>query len=161
MPRFVILEHRVGESLPRASAPVHWDWMFEVDGSLRTWATKPIEVLVQGNRILPDRPATDGPLFTFAQQLPDHRLAYLDIQGDIGGNRGTVKQLLTGECMVMQDTVDVFEVQLNVSGDTNQRKLVLQRLRGRDLEVSIMMDDTTVDRPWSLRLESSGGSFGE
>jgi hypothetical protein len=66
MPRFVILEH---------DHPfLHWDFMLEVDGLLKTWR-------------LPAPPA-DGP--RTATAIGDHRLAYLDYQGPVSGARGTV-----------------------------------------------------------------------
>jgi hypothetical protein len=68
MPRFVILEHD--------HPHLHWDLMLEVDGALRTWR-------------LP-APPCDGP--REATALGDHRLAYLDYEGPVSGNRGTVKR---------------------------------------------------------------------
>lgn len=67
MPRFVILEH---------DHPfLHWDLMLERDGVLKTWrlAAAPTE-----------------PGVIAAEYLADHRLAYLDYEGPLSGNRGAV-----------------------------------------------------------------------
>lgn len=68
MPRFVILEHD--------HPSLHWDLMLESGAALRTWrlAAPPI----------PDA----GPIV--AEALADHRLAYLDYEGPVRGDRGTV-----------------------------------------------------------------------
>ncbi|MGC3969442.1 MAG: DNA polymerase ligase N-terminal domain-containing protein [Pirellulales bacterium] len=72
MPRYVILRH---ELPPSADRPSHWDFMLETTGVLRTWA------LVEP----PDRAEPQA-----AEALPDHRLAYLEIEGEISGGRGFV-----------------------------------------------------------------------
>jgi len=70
--RFVVLKH----TTPADSArPTHWDLMLETDGVLRTWA-------------LPAEPAASETMI--AESLADHRLAYLDYEGPIAGNRGDV-----------------------------------------------------------------------
>lgn len=69
MPRYVILEH---------DHPVlHWDFMLEAGGVLRTWR---LESAPKG-----------GDEIT-AEPLPDHRLHYLDYEGPVSGDRGTVKR---------------------------------------------------------------------
>ena len=73
MPRFVILEHRWDG--------VHWDVMLESGDALRTWAV--------------DAPIASGVLLP-ARALADHRLAYLDYEGPISGDRGTVRRLDRG-----------------------------------------------------------------
>lgn len=68
MPRFVILEHDHPE--------LHWDLMLESGAVLRTWRLA-VPPRASGERIA-------------AIALPDHRLAYLDYEGPVSGNRGTV-----------------------------------------------------------------------
>ena len=70
MPRYVILRH---ENRNPAEPSVHWDLMLEAGTSLRTWALAALPVA--GESIA-------------AEQLPDHRLHYLDYEGPISGNRG-------------------------------------------------------------------------
>src|SRR5262245_5237740 len=74
MPRFVILEH----DFPT----LHWDFMLEVNGMLRTWR-------------LPQPPADEREMV--AEALGDHRLAYLDYEGPVSNNRGSVKRWDRGE----------------------------------------------------------------
>ncbi len=68
MPRFVVLEH----DSPRG---LHWDLMLETAGVLATWA-------------LPQPP--EPGLTLEAEALPDHRPAYLDYEGKLSGDRGSV-----------------------------------------------------------------------
>jgi hypothetical protein len=70
MPRFVVLEH----DSPRG---LHWDLLLETAGVLATWA-------------LP-RPPEPG-LTLEAEALPDHRPAYLDYEGKLSGDRGSVSR---------------------------------------------------------------------
>ncbi len=72
MPRFVILHH---ETPPGYDRPPHWDLMLKSDRALRTWALA--------------EPPCAGRLIA-AEELADHRLAYLDYQGDVSGGRGSV-----------------------------------------------------------------------
>lgn len=69
-PRFVLLEHRWGG--------VHWDFMLERDGVLKTWALD-----------APPRPGGE----VDARELPDHRAAYLDYEGPISRGRGAVSRV--------------------------------------------------------------------
>lgn len=75
MPRFVILEHDHLE--------LHWDFMLESDGVLKTWR-------------LGSPPVLDGEAMAVTA-LPDHRLLYLDYEGPVSGGRGTVKCWDCGE----------------------------------------------------------------
>ena len=85
MPRFVLLRHTLPDN---SSLATHWDFMLEHDGALRTWAL--------------DAEPVDG-LEISALQLADHRLAYLEYEGEVSGGRGWVTRLdrgsysLTGE----------------------------------------------------------------
>ena len=68
MPRFVILRH----DSPRGE---HFDFMLEASGVLKTWA-------------LPRAP--EAGVEMECEALADHRLAYLDYEGPISGDRGVV-----------------------------------------------------------------------
>ncbi len=72
MPRFVILEHD--------HPTLHWDLMLEDAGRLLTWRlpAAPSDPAVQRGRVL------------VATPLADHRLAYLNYEGPVSGNRGRV-----------------------------------------------------------------------
>lgn len=79
MPRFAILCHQPGNNSTR---PLHWDLMFECGDALRTFAC-----LVE--------PHMRQPLQLEA--LDDHRLAYLDYEGPVSGERGAVTRWDEGE----------------------------------------------------------------
>lgn len=70
LPRFALLEHvRDG---------VHWDFLLERDGVLKTWALDGVPA-----------PGVER----IARPLPDHRLIYLDYEGPISGDRGSVRRV--------------------------------------------------------------------
>lgn len=69
MPRFVILEHD--------HPHLHWDLMLEADDVLRTWR-------------LAETPEVGKVIEATA--LGDHRIAYLDYEGPVSRNRGTVQR---------------------------------------------------------------------
>jgi hypothetical protein len=79
MPRFVVLRHEFPVDHPRAT---HWDLMLEWGTKLRTWA-------------LAEEPFSD--VETEAEPLADHRLEYLDYEGPVSGNRGSVVRWDSGE----------------------------------------------------------------
>lgn len=74
MPHFVILEH--DDSQGR-----HFDFMLETAEGLKTWA---IPSAPQVNVEIP------------CVMLPDHRRLYLDYEGPVSGDRGTVRQWAGG-----------------------------------------------------------------
>jgi hypothetical protein len=90
MPRFVILEH----AHPRG---LHYDLMLEIDESLKTWE-------------LAEPPALGRELR--AKILPDHRLAYLNYEGPVSENRGTVKQWEKGSYRLIEQLNDSITVEL-------------------------------------------------
>lgn len=81
MPRFAILCH----DSPRGR---HWDFLVEAGDVLKTWA-------------LAEWPQSDVELT--CEALPDHRLAYLDYEGEISGGRGTVARCDGGTCQTRSD----------------------------------------------------------
>src|SRR5438270_13660234 len=68
--RFVVLEHKWNG--------MHWDFMIEDDGRLRTWAI--------------DAPPVTGKELP-ARALHDHRLDYLTYEGPVSGGRGSVRRV--------------------------------------------------------------------
>ena len=89
MSRFAILEHH--------HEGVHWDFMLETAGRLRTWRLE--SAPAEGQAI----PATP---------LPDHRMVYLDYEGEISGNRGHVIRWDRGEFYWVEDRRGWVEVEL-------------------------------------------------
>jgi hypothetical protein len=74
VPRFVVLRH---------DHPwLHWDLMLEVGAVLRTWR-------------LSAPPSTGETVF--AEPLGDHRAIYLDYEGPVSGDRGSVRRWDAGE----------------------------------------------------------------
>jgi DNA polymerase Ligase (LigD) len=92
MPRFVLLEHRW--------EGIHWDLMLERGAVLSTWAFD-----------VPVIPDADLP----ARALPDHRRIYLEYQGDVSGDRGTVRRIDEGTYIPMIWEDDRIHLQMEGS----------------------------------------------
>jgi hypothetical protein len=89
MPRFVCLEH---------DHPfLHWDFMLEAGAALRTWRLA--------------SPPQPGAILE-ATSLGDHRLAYLDYEGPVSGNRGSVTRWEHGTYELIEETADTLVVRL-------------------------------------------------
>jgi hypothetical protein len=90
MPRFVVLQH---------DHPfLHWDLMLETGASLRTWR-------------LEATPCAD--VVIAATALGEHRLAYLDYEGPVSGNRGKVVRWDRGTYVLLEDADDKVVVELD------------------------------------------------
>ena len=89
MHRFVLLEH--DHPTP------HRDLMLEVGAALWTWRLDAI-------------PRPGGPCG--AIRLADHRLFYLDYEGPVSGDRGTVKRIAGGVYAWVEDTPARIVVEL-------------------------------------------------
>ncbi len=98
MPRYVILLHELpaGHELARGAAK-HWDLMLEWGPALRTWA-------------LACEPAYG--MTCDAEQLADHRLAYLDYEGPVSGNRGHVTRWDAGQYEIVSRAEDFLNLTL-------------------------------------------------
>lgn len=92
MPRFVVLLHETPPGYPRGT---HFDLMLEHAGLLRTWALEKLPAA--GESVV-------------AERLPDHRLAYLDFEGDVAGNRGQVSRVDAGDFDVVTDSESLLVV---------------------------------------------------
>ena len=90
MPRFVLLEHDHPE--------LHWDFMLESGDVLLTWRL--------------DRIPNEADEFS-ATSLPDHRMAYLDYEGPVSGNRGSVARIDRGEYELLESADDSLAACLN------------------------------------------------
>ena len=95
MPRFVLLHHQLPPESDRLS---HWDLMLERDdtGELVTWA---LDELPQPG------------LAIAAMRLGDHRAAYLDYEGPVSGNRGTVERVYEGAYQTVAQSNTTWELQ--------------------------------------------------
>ena len=102
MPRFVVLEHDFPD--------LHWDLMLEVGPVLKTWR-------------LTHPPASDGGRVN-AVPIADHRLVYLDYEGPISGNRGTVKRWDWGEYQIEEGTDRIRLAGVKVQGVLSLRETI-------------------------------------
>lgn len=107
MPRFVILYHQTPADDERDS---HWDLMLESDAVLRTWA-------------LTEEPGNGKTVS--AQALADHRRAYLDYEGPLSENRGTVSRWDAGTYVLLEESDTQLVVQLQ--GGRVQGRVTLDR----------------------------------
>ncbi|MEZ6122285.1 MAG: DNA polymerase ligase N-terminal domain-containing protein [Planctomycetaceae bacterium] len=84
--RFVILEH---------DHPfLHWDLLIQNGSVLNAW------------RLL--QPVHPGKWIA-AETLPEHRLLYLDYEGPVSQNRGSVRRLVQGQCCQVSAESDSAE----------------------------------------------------
>jgi hypothetical protein len=90
MPRYVILRHETKHG-------VHFDFMLEVGEVLKTWA-------------LPEAPQAGGEIV--CEALADHRVAYLDYEGPISGDRGMVTRWDRGTYAIRWQTDAEWVVEL-------------------------------------------------
>lgn len=112
--RFVVQEHH--------TEPLHWDLMIERDGALATWALES------------EPPA--GAFEMAARRLPDHRLAYLEKEGEVSGGRGWTRLWDGGVCEAAW-----------------QEQRVDLELRGRRLSGRFIMEPTgrAEEGTWTFR----------
>jgi hypothetical protein len=112
MPRFVILTH----DHPK----LHWDFMLEQEGALRTW------------RLAQEPDSSDS---IEAEQLADHRIAYLDYEGPVSGGRGEVRCWDRGHFEVIEWTTS----------------RLVTRLSGTRLKGIASLDRVDAGSAWSFR----------
>jgi hypothetical protein len=87
--------------------------MLEENGVLRTWVVDDIEALRAGKPMPVD-------------EIQSHRLEYLEIEGPLSGNRGSVMRIDRGTL----DQLEITDVHVaaRLSGDMLQGKLELTRV---------------------------------
>jgi hypothetical protein len=118
MPRFVILEHDYPEP--------HWDLMLEAGPVLRTWR-------------LAEPPDVSRPVAATASF--DHRPVYLDYEGPVSGNRGTVQRWDGGMFVWEEDTPD--RISFRLEGNRLHGLALLER-RDRDAWTLIVPPEQVV-----------------
>jgi hypothetical protein len=107
--RFVLLRH---EYPARIATPSHWDFMLEADGVLMTWqlnrlpASWLVALQLESADELPQVPAT---------RLADHRLEYLDYEGPVSGDRGSVHCVDRGTYQLQEESAEHLAVELSGS----------------------------------------------
>jgi hypothetical protein len=100
MPRFVILEH----DWPTT----HWDFLLEAGAVLRAWR------LLEEPELGKEVPA---------EANFDHRLVYLDFEGPLSGNRGSVRRWDAGTFEWIEDGAERVVVELKGAKLTGQATL--------------------------------------
>ncbi len=122
MPRFVILRHTMAAGAARGD---HWDLMFERDGALQTWASDELPSAMCD---------------VFALQLPDHRLAYLELEGELSENRGHVARWDCGQFEIRH--ADSAGLVLALHGEKLRGALTLL-LTGEQWSLAFVADSPT------------------
>lgn len=115
MPRFAVLLHD--------HPSLHWDFLLEQGESCRTWR------LLKAPDAVGDIPA---------EAIADHRLMYLDYEGPVSGDRGTVTQWDAGTFEWLVNGDDLVEVRL-----TGRSLIGVARLRREG------------DSSWTLQLTAT------
>ena len=113
--RFVVLQH----DHPRG---LHWDFMLETEGALRTWALSQAP-----------EPGTEQS----ARALGDHRIAYLDYEGPVSGDRGTVSQWDAGQCVWLLQSEHEIEVALTGRRLVTQVRLLHLSTTGDEWQICV------------------------
>ena len=113
MARFVVLEHTQNGSR-------HFDLMLECGGALRTFSFARF-------------PAANAS----CERLFDHRMRYLDFEGDIGRGKGAVRRVESGGCEMIEDSPTVVRVML--AGAMLRGAFVLSRTERGDWTFSRMI----------------------
>jgi hypothetical protein len=116
--RFVILEHD--------HPALHWDFMLESDGALRTWR-------------LPNPPAAGN---MSAEEIAEHRLAYLDYEGPVSGGRGAVKRWDCGAYRAASAGADALD--LVIVGERLRATLKMNRADSAIWRLTWMIDSITM-----------------
>ncbi len=124
MPRFVLLRH---DCPPSFGKPSHWDLMLEREGALLTWSLAKLPAAWERplNVRVGEGSAEDE---VTAIRLADHRLAYLDYEGALSGDRGQVTRVDRGEYTVIDESADWLRVQ--ISGAELHARMRLPIARG-------------------------------
>lgn len=119
--RFVVLEHETPLGSARA---LHWDFMLEYGAVLRTWA-------------LPHPPVAGQP--QQAEQIADHRTAYLDYEGPVSGGRGSVTRWDAGQYQLLLESP--LEMHFSLQGQKLQGRAILRRDAESDQRWNFSMTD--------------------
>jgi len=115
MPRFAILRH----DSPRG---LHWDLLLETGETLRTWALPQVP---EANVEIP------------CEALPDHRLAYLDYEGPVAGERGAVARWDQGTYQIERQSDAEWSVVL--AGEQIRGRVVLRRVPGESASWRLLL----------------------
>ena len=90
------------------------------------------------------------------EQLPDHRFVYLDYQGPVSGNRGSVSRVLDGtiQWQEFSATSLIAAVQSpGIRADTDK-----VHMEQRELRIRKLTDQTVDGKQWELELRLKTGN---
>ncbi|HYW78303.1 MAG TPA: DNA polymerase ligase N-terminal domain-containing protein [Thermoguttaceae bacterium] len=102
MARFAILRH----DAPRG---LHFDLLLEMGSALKAWAM----------------PQPPGPDEMMCEALPDHRFVYLDYEGPVSGERGSVGRWDAGTYQTLRRSD--YELVVRLAGERLVGRVVLER----------------------------------
>lgn len=114
MPHFVLLYHECPPDYERAS---HWDLMLESGDVLRTWAVERLPCDWEAIRSSTAKiyagcaPSAAGNVVS-ATLLGDHRTSYLQFEGRLSGDRGTVVRVAAGTYSAVIEAPGCWRVRL-------------------------------------------------
>ena len=122
MPRFVLLYH---DCPPHYARPSHWDFMLESGDTLRTWALETLPrawhaAHARTIAIYPHCPALAEGDDVAAEQLGDHRREYLEFEGDLSDNRGSVIRVAAGIYATITESPTFWQFSLTESDGTQE-----------------------------------------
>lgn len=118
MQQYVILRHDFPE--------LHWDLMLEQEGVLKTWRL-PVAPEID--------PASDeSSIDLIAEALSDHRIAYLEYEGPVSGDRGEVSRWDRGSLTLLEYNDDSL----------------VALLTGEELAGRVTLKKTDQENQWSL-----------
>jgi hypothetical protein len=119
----VILEHTGSADYKPG---VHWDLMLEAGDGLRTWEL--------------DRRPREGSTVR-ATELGVHRLDYLDYEGPVSGNRGSVRRWDSGQFDVLSEAPNVIEISIHGGKLAGRMMLCRDREDEPKWSVELAVDD--------------------
>lgn len=127
MARYAVLRHEMPADSDRMN---HFDLLLQQDDSLATWEIQ------HWPPVFPQR----------AKRLPDHRNHYLEFEGPLSGNRGSVHR-------VCQGTMELLK--------QNDRTWIVE-MSGRNFDgvIQLQSESNQMDQCWILSLESATVSSG-
>ncbi|WP_298867512.1 DNA polymerase ligase N-terminal domain-containing protein [uncultured Gimesia sp.] len=118
MQQYVILRHDFPE--------LHWDLMLEEEGVLKTWRLNAPPAI--------DHASDESSIDLFAEALPDHRIAYLEYEGPVSGNRGEVSRWDRGTFSLLEQNDE----------------LIVALLTGDELAGRVTLKKMDKEKQWSL-----------
>ena len=107
--RFALLHHECPTNFGK---PSHWDFMLEAEDALITWE---LRQLPSSWLTALQLESSETSLLVPASRLADHRLSYLDYEGPLTENRGSVRRIDRGKYQIEEQTNELLVVRLQGS----------------------------------------------